>query len=285
LTEEEQGGDGTRVEFVVSTLVVTRLRAVVVPIGASALLIATVVLIIEMPVLPARLIDQCGNSGEFRPSAPIVVVGVLSADTLVSRPVPMHSDPEYPLQLRRLTVQVENVLKGRSLPDTIIVYYFTFAGGFDGPRPLGLWRVGGRRVLWLRTDSGVYRTVCDGWDDCTMRVESGAHRGYRPDPQKPLDYALTDLLLTRGEGAINENRFASQILSGVPDQGLQGYTVEKLRHLALTEQGEVKASACTLLWIYAVDRIDVRICQDAGRALKEANCRCSTKPDNNVECR
>jgi hypothetical protein len=263
---------------------VTKLGTVVVPIVASAMLIATAVLIINLPVLPPRLIDQCDNSGESRPPAPIVVVGVLSADTLVSRPMPMHSDPKYPLQLRRLTVHVENVLKGAPLPDTITAYYFTWAGGSDGPRPLGYWRVGGRRVLWLRRDSGVLRTACDGWDGCTMGVESGAHRGYRPDPQKPLDYALADLLLSRGEGRINEVGFASEISWGVPDQGLQGYVIEKLRHLALAEHGEVKASACKLLWIYTVDRIDVRIRQDASRALSDADCGCHTKPDGNVEC-
>jgi hypothetical protein len=118
-----------------------------------------------------------------------------------------------------------------------------------------------------------------------MGVESGAHRGYVPDSQKSLDYALTDLLLTRGEGTINEIGFASEISWGVPDQGLQGYVVEKLRHLALTEHGEVKASACTLLWIYTVDRIDIRIRQDADHALHEADCHCSMKPDHNIECR
>ena len=75
--------------------------------------------------------------------APIAVVGVLSADTLVNRPVPMHSDPKFPLQLRRLTVQVENVLKGGPLPSLITVYYFTWAGGFDGPRRFGV-LAGGR---------------------------------------------------------------------------------------------------------------------------------------------
>jgi hypothetical protein len=66
--------------------------------------------------LPLHLIDQCGNQRNPRPSASIIVVGVIEADTLVRRPIPMHSDPTYPLQLRRLTVRVENVLKGGSLP-------------------------------------------------------------------------------------------------------------------------------------------------------------------------
>lgn len=149
---------------------------------------------------------------------------------------------------------------------------------------MGFWRVGGRRILWLRSDSGVLRTACDGWDGCTTAVGSGAHRGYRPDPQKPLDYALSDLLLTRGEGPIDEIGFASQVAWGVPDDGLQEYVIEKLRQLALTEYGDVKASACKQLWVYTKDSTGVRLNQIADRALQEADCRCSSTR-HNVECR
>ena len=254
----------------VSTIVVARLRTLG-PIIISALFLTTV-FIAEWQILPPRLIDQCLDRNVSRSSAPIVVVGVISADTLVRRPVPMHSDPQTELQLRRLTIHVENVLKGGPLPGAVAVYYFTWAGGFNGPRPLGLWRAGGRRVWWLRRDSGVLRTVCDGWDGCTMDVESGAHHDYRPDPQKSVDYALADLLLTRGEGTTSETGFASEISWGVPDQGLQGYVIEKLRRLALMEHGDVKESACKQLWIYSVDRIGDSLRVDAAGALREADC-------------
>jgi hypothetical protein len=118
-----------------------------------------------------------------------------------------------------------------------------------------------------------------------MAVESGAHHGYAPDPGKPLDYTLTDLLLTRGSGPVDDIRFARQISRGVPDQGLQGYVVNKLRHLALTERGEVKVSTCRLLWIYTVDLVDRRIRESAGTAIREAACRCSIRSDGNVDCR
>lgn len=148
--------------------------------------------------LPPHLLDQCDNRGNSRDTAPIVVVGVLTSDTLALRPIPMHSDPESSLQLRKLRVRVENVLKGAPISETITVYYFTWAGAFNGPRPLGFWRVGGRRILWLRRDSGVLRTTCDGWDGCTEGVWSGAHPDYRPDPQKPLDYALSGFAFYEG---------------------------------------------------------------------------------------
>jgi hypothetical protein len=195
----------------------------------------------------------------------------------------MHTDPDYPLQLRRVTVRVENVLKGEPIPDKIGVYYFTFAGGIDGPRPLGFWNVGGRRVFWLRQDSGVLRTACDGSDYCTMSVQSGAHLDYRPDPTKPIEYALADLLLTRGQGAVDDIGFASEITRGAPDQGLQGYVIEKLRGLATSEHGDIRSSACKQLWIYTVDRIAPSIRQTADDALQAASCQCKTKLNGKVE--
>lgn len=123
---------------------------------------------------PAHLVDQCGKANP-RNTAEIIVVGILTSDTLVRSSVPKHSNPIYPLQLRRLHVRVENVLKGDLTAATVDVYYFTFAGGFEGNQPLGMWEPGCRRILWLRRDSDVLRTACDGFDYCTLGVYSGAH--------------------------------------------------------------------------------------------------------------
>ena len=92
----------------VSELAVTK-RSSLVRLGAAALLIAAAVCLMRLGAMPPHLIDQCDHRSDSRVSAPVIVVGVLTSDTLVSRPVPMHSDPKYPLQLRRLTARVENV--------------------------------------------------------------------------------------------------------------------------------------------------------------------------------
>src|ERR1017187_2112764 len=120
-----------------------------------------------------RLVFQKGTSSDSEYlkqvfAAPIVVVGAIESDTLVRGPI--HADG-VTIQLRKLKVRVENVLRGDVIPETTAVYYFTWAGGFDGPKPLGFWAVKGsnnpvyRRILWLRRDSGVLRTACDGWDE------------------------------------------------------------------------------------------------------------------------
>jgi hypothetical protein len=223
-------------------------------------------------VPPLTELDEKANS-QAR-SAALVVVGMVDGDALIGHPVPSRRDPRSPMQLHRVRVKIENVLKGSIGEQTIFVYYFGFAGAFEGPRPLGFGREPSRRILWLCRDGGALRMACDGWDGCTMPVMSGAHPRYRADPQKSLDHALVDILLTRGEGNINNVRFASQILWGTPDQGFQGYVIEKLGHLALTESGDVKSSACPQLWIYTQDRIDRSLRREASDSLESANCRC-----------
>ena len=92
-----------------------------------------------------RLVFQKGTSSDSEYltkvfAAPIVVVGAIQSDTLVRGPI--HSDGML-IQLRKLKVRVENVLRGDAVLETTTVYYFTWAGAFNGPRPLGFWGVKG----------------------------------------------------------------------------------------------------------------------------------------------
>lgn len=204
-----------------------------------------------------RLVFQKGTSSDSEYltkvfAAPIVVVGAIQSDTLVRGPI--HSDGML-IQLRKLKVRVENVLRGDAVLKTTTVYYFTWAGAFNGPRPLGFWGVKGsinpvyRRILWLRRDSGVLRTACDGWDECTMPAESGTHPNYKPDPRKPLAYALADIFFTRGNG-VTDAEFARQVEWGAPSTVPEAYLFEKLQRLAATEVPAVRDAACKQLSYY-----------------------------------
>ncbi len=187
-------------------------------------------------------------------SAPIVIVGVIEADSLVRAPIPSHWNENVPLQLRKLSIRVENVLRGGAIPGQVTAYYFTFAGSFDGPRPMGVWLIPGhstpamRRIFWLKYDHSQLRTACDGWDRCTIAVLSGAHLNYKPD-SRPLGYALGDILLTRG-ASVSDNRFALQIQSGLPSEIPGAYIQEKLQELTKTETPPVKAAALRRLTGY-----------------------------------
>ncbi len=211
------------------------------------------------------------QSSEQARSAPLVIVGVADSDAPIGRPRPSRVHPGGPMLLHRVRVQVENVLKGSLDERTIFVYYFGFTGG-DGPPPLGFGLDPSRRILWLRRDAGALRMACDGWDVCSMFVDSGAHPHYIVDPRKPLEYALVDVLFTRGEGAIDNARFARELGWSIPAQAPKSHVIEKLGYLALTEPSVVKAAACNLIRIYSQDRIDASHRQQAKDALKAARC-------------
>ncbi len=190
-------------------------------------------------------------------SAPIVVLAVIQSDTFVHGPTAADQN----IQLRKLQVRVENVLRGEDIPDVATIYYYTWAGAFDGPRPLGFWMMPAhsrpiyRRIFWLRRDSGLLRTACDGWDECTMPANSGSHANYRPDPMKPLGYALADIFFTRGEG-VSDGAFADQVEWGAPGTVPEAYLLEKLRHLARTEPPIVREAACKQLAYYRQKCVD-----------------------------
>lgn len=161
-----------------------------------------------------HLIEYDEQTNEQARSAPFVVVGLVDSVSRIGRPVPSRHDPSYPMQLHRISVQIENVLRGSINERTITVYFFGFAGGLDGPRPLGFALGPSRRVLWLRRDGGVFRMACDGWDYCTTFVDSGAHPQYQADPGRSLDYALVDILLTRGQGAVDDLQICRRYRAG-----------------------------------------------------------------------
>ena len=194
-----------------------------------------------------RLVDYNVNADyltEIFP-APLVVVAVIASDTLVRDPVSSHSDLGLLLQLRKVRVRVENVLRGKTSCGAMTIYYFGWHDYTGGNRPLGAWKEGDRRIFWLREDSGVLRTACDA-RDCTMPVYSGAHPHYKADQQKPLGYALADIWFTRGEGATDAD-FVRQVDWGYPSTVPETYLIEKLQRLAAAGIPSVRAAACKQL--------------------------------------
>ena len=122
------------------------------------------------------------------------------------------------------------------------------------------------------------RTTCDGVDDCTLSVASGAHLGYRMAPGRSVDSAVAELRLTRGSGPVRDLAFASTIEEGlgvdVPERSVIGY----LRRLVETEKGVVREAACTMVWVDALDYGEAKDILAAGL------CRCRELPEGHV-CR
>lgn len=232
----------------------------------------------QRPLLP-RLIDRCGREGDPNRAAPIVIVGVIQSDNVVRRPIPMHSDRGTPLQMRRMRIVVENVVRGDIREKKVAVYYFTWAGGFDGPRPLGIWGHGRRRIFRLEQDRGVLRTTCDGWDTCTWGVYSGSHPNFKINPADPIERTLADIVFTRGAGRVDDSQFAAAILQGgpIPDP----YLIEKYRELALTEHAGIKGAACKALWIL---RHDPHLRRSSEEAMQRARCVCRVTQRGETDC-
>ena len=182
-------------------------------------------------------------------ASPLVVVGLIISDLEAGPTVPCLPNSDCPMQLRRLKIRVENGLRGHLENGTVSVYYFKFAGTFSSPGPLGRWDGVSRRIFWLRQDSGVLRLACDGHNYCAMPVRSGTHPHYRPDPRKPLGYAMADIWFTRGEGTTDQE-FAKGVNWGAPSTVPEAYLFEKLQRLAATEAAVVRAAACKQLSYY-----------------------------------
>jgi hypothetical protein len=118
-------------------------------------------------------------------SIPVIVVGRVAANVAIRKEHGSCQDKYFPVQLYRVTVDVENVLRGENIPSQVDVYYFSGLGSHVGPARLGMRENGGRRRLGdrelflLRRDSGVLRTKYDA----RRRLQRQPNdRGYRKPP-------------------------------------------------------------------------------------------------------
>ena len=113
----------------------------------------------------------------FEIAAPIIVLGhVLEIDD-VGRPLPSTGDRRIGVQLNRIKIDVEDVIKGDVRSSPLQFYYFAYSPGaseLDLGAPRYLPSIGQRRIFFLKRFEGVYRSVGDVID-YTLRVSSGRH--------------------------------------------------------------------------------------------------------------
>ena len=122
-----------------------------------------------------------------------------------------------------------------------------------------------------------------GGTDAPGKCTAALHPHFTIAHQKPIDYAVADILLTRGEGKVNDRRFARAVRLGAPSP--EDYLIEKFRHLAVTEGLTIKTAACIQLGICAQDRGASQSLRNIAReAMRQADCGCITKPDGMPDC-
>jgi hypothetical protein len=166
--------------------------------------------------------ETVSEAEHARASAPIVIVGVITGDKPVGETRKSHWDPKMYVRLHKVTVDVENVLRGNLQTGNHDVYEFYIASTYTGPPTLGSpfrkYRGVYRTMMYLRREGGLLRTVCDGINRCVYEVGSGARLGYRPDPHQPLEAAVAYIFLTKGTG-VTDLQFADSVewdISKVP---------------------------------------------------------------------
>ena len=191
----------------------------------------------------SRTMDE---SRAMQSAAPILVVGTIGPDDPIGKREQSPWDPILWLQLHRMQIQVENSLRGSLKPkSTVSPYYFMVASSYEGPRPLGDWRMGKRRLFYIREDNGVLRLACDFSNHCAFTVGTGAHPDFKPKPNQPLDAVLADLYFTRGKG-VSDLEFADAIPRYGTGMSRQ-YAVPKLQLLAASTNQDIHEAACYTL--------------------------------------
>jgi hypothetical protein len=152
------------------------------------------------------------------------------------------------MQLYKVAVQVENVLRGDVNPGTVSIFYFKDLYASAGPQRMGMvgrgggWRVGDRLIWFLRRDAGVLRTMLDTWAQGTDPDFTGSHVNYRPRPGEPLSQMIVDILLDRGKGC-SDQQIVEALSKSVPEWFDLPYTVEKVRRLSEDKSPEVRKAA------------------------------------------
>lgn len=143
-----------------------------------------------------------GKSFDVELAAPVVVVGFVERSDEVGRPRRSRADPRLGVQLTRVRIQVEQVLRGAVAQGALTFYYYAYSpsGEVGPPGGARLYRTyaGARYVFFLQTSPGGYRSVGDV-TDYAFRVLSGRH-GEDFCRGKSVGCCIAEILLVPGEG-------------------------------------------------------------------------------------
>ncbi len=181
---------------------------------------------------------------------PIVLVGLVTGVNAVGAPRQARRSPGTLLQLTRVELHVENMLRGKVESRNIKFYFFGFSD--KNPAYIGLPRyqvaIGERRIFFLTTELGRLRSVGDVLD-YTLPVASGFHENIRAEPEVPLRLSIPEVLLSVGKGSNPRAMSATlSILCPVSDYlAPQTTTVRLLKDLISGSDKGLAAASCLYL--------------------------------------
>ncbi|HXE11949.1 MAG TPA: hypothetical protein VN633_07510 [Bryobacteraceae bacterium] len=213
-------------------------------------------------------LEEYIHSRNLPAEAPLIIVGTIISNDQVGHEVLGHfkSDKQrysekthryehldYSLQLFKVKIQIENVLRGGELKQKQMgVYYYTHVGPFGMPLIGmhgygGTWEIGDREIFYLKKIDNVFRTACDFNRSCVTPVFSGAHPGFTIDSSRPPTESIIDLLLTRGQGSTDQG-MVKAVLSRSAEYFNEPYAIRKWQEIAEhDESAAVRDAACSQL--------------------------------------
>jgi len=183
-------------------------------------------------------------------TAPNVVVGVVTSVAVIGEPQPARRDQKLLVQLTKVDIQVENVLRGDVPRAPAHFYFFGYSDknpGYGGP-PLYRVSIGDRRVFFLVREMGELRSAADVFD-YTLFVASGSHKDLPFGKDTPLGDVIAEVLLSLGDGYDSADMRSILPLScRVLDQlSSRRHTVALLRKLLEARDRDLAVATCLYL--------------------------------------
>lgn len=145
-------------------------------------------------------------------AAPVILAGRVVKVTQLGGPRRSAGDPSLKTQLTRITIDVENVIKGSVTASPVDFLYYIFSP--ENTRDLARLRyipeIGQRRIFFLTSGKGHLRSIGDV-TDYTLRLASGRHGRDFCYGQEP-GCCIARILLTPGESEIDNDAFARSLV-------------------------------------------------------------------------
>jgi hypothetical protein len=161
----------------------------------------------------------------------------------------------YPVQLFRMNVAVEHVLKGEIPEQKLDIYFYR-----QMDSEAGIGRINFRQyelyIFYLQRDTGVWRTSCDYYEHCADLVLTGRHPHFKRNPARPIGDDILDLLFTREDSMGTSDGVMVDAIGSRRGYGRRWIYERKdsfdklLEKTVQTESPAVRTEACEQLRIY-----------------------------------
>lgn len=198
----------------------------------------------HIPKLEIRA-DSPASTRELISKSPLIVVGRAVAVTTVGPEVRSTDRHEYPLRLERITVQVENILRGTYRSQEMVFYRYGWSADHPMVGPWGLIYPGQRNVFFVDVEDGTLRSIIDLYP-AQIEVLSGVHSELGLSAKNGAEQSIAEILLTPGEN-LNADAFSRGLsATSVVAMNLIGRTgtLYLLKALLLSRHAVIREQAC-----------------------------------------